>query len=102
MRDLALDSVPCVWSLVTAEAHRNLSEALVQHGHQELCQDDNHHYVVGAHDEGTNERAELLGVTDPRDKQDHVRQRKHVPEQGIARAHEPETERGQRYSSSVL
>lgn len=77
--------------VVRAEAHRNLSEALVKHGHQELGQDDDHHNVVGAHDEGAHERAQLLRVADPCDKQDHVSQRKHVPEEGIARAHEPET-----------
>lgn len=67
----------------------DLPEALVQHGHQQLGEDNDHHNVVGADDEGAHERAQLLRVVDARDEQCHMSQGEDVPEQGIAGPHKP-------------
>lgn len=67
----------------------DLPEALVQHGHQQLGQHDDHHDVVGANDQGTHEGAQLFRVADPGDEERDVGQGEDVPEQGVAGPHKP-------------
>lgn len=69
--------------------HSNLSEAFVEHRHQQLGQHDNHHDVVGAYDHGAHERTQLLRVADAGDEERDVRQGEYVPEQGVAGPHKP-------------
>lgn len=60
--------------------HSDLSEAFVEHCHQQLGQHDNHHDVVGAYDHGAHERTQLLRVADAGDEECDVRQGEYVPE----------------------
>jgi len=66
------------------KTYRDLPEALVQHGHQQLGEDDDHHDVVRPDDQRSHERPQLLRVADPRHEQRHVGQGEDVPEQGVA------------------
>lgn len=52
----------------------------MEHGHQQLGQHNDHHYVVGTDDHGAHKRAQLLCVADAGDKECNVRQREDVPE----------------------
>lgn len=61
----------------------------MEHCHQQLSQDNNHHNVVGAYDQGPNEWAQLLCVADAGDEECNMRQGEDVPEQGIAGPHKP-------------
>lgn len=61
----------------------------MEHCHQQLSQDDDHHNVVGAYDHGPHEWAQLLCVADAGDKECNMRQGEDVPEQGIAGPHKP-------------
>lgn len=62
----------------------------MEHGHQQLSQDDNHYDIVGAYDHGTHKRPQLfLCVADAGDEERDVCQRKDVPEQGVACSHKP-------------
>lgn len=61
----------------------------MEHGHEQLGQDNNHHDVVGAYDHGTDKRAQLLCVADAGDEECNVCQREDVPEEGIAGSHKP-------------
>lgn len=61
----------------------------MEHGHQQLGQDNNHNDVVGAYDQCTHERAKLLCVGDAGDEECNMCQGEYVPEQSIARPHEP-------------
>ena len=77
-------------SIVKSEmTHSDLSEAFMEHGHQQLGQDNNNHDVVGADDHGAHEGAQLLRVGDAGDEERHVRQGEDVPEEGVAGPHEP-------------
>ena len=60
--------------------YSNLSEAFMEHGHQQLGQDNNHHNIVGAYDHGTHKRAQLLCVGDAGDEERNMCQREDVPE----------------------
>lgn len=75
------------------DTYSDLSEAFMEHGHQQLGQHDHHHDVVGADDHGAHKRAQLLRVADAGDEESNVRQREDVPEQGVAGPHEPVTHR---------
>ncbi len=60
--------------------YSNLSEAFMEHGHQQLGEHNNHHNVVGAYNHGTHERAQLLCVADAGDEERNVCQGEDVPE----------------------
>lgn len=61
----------------------------MEHGHQQLGEYNNHHDVVGAYDQGTNKRPQLLCVAYSGDEEGNVGQREDVPEQGVAGPHKP-------------
>lgn len=61
----------------------------MEHCHQQLGEDNNHHNVVGAYDHGTHKRPQLLCVADAGDKERNVCQGEDVPEQGIAGPDKP-------------
>lgn len=61
----------------------------MEHGHQQLGENNNHHDVVGADDQGANKRPQLLCVADSGDEEGDVGQGEDVPEQGVAGPHKP-------------
>lgn len=71
------------------QTYSDLSEAFMEHGHQQLGQHNNHHYVIRAYDHGTDKRAQLLCVADTGDEECNMRQRENVPEQSVASSHKP-------------
>lgn len=75
--------------LIAWLTYSDLPEALVEHGDQQLGENDDHHDVVRAHDEGSHKWPQLLRVVDPGHEESHVGKREDVPEQSVARSHEP-------------
>lgn len=69
---------PC-WATLL-HTYSDLSEAFVEHGHQQLGQHNNHHNVIGTDDHGAHKRAQLFGVADARDKECNMCQGEDVPE----------------------
>lgn len=87
--EIPLDGADKTMSLKEIYTYGNLPEALMQHGHQQLGQHNNHHYVVGTDDHGSHEGAQLLCVADAGYKECNVCQGEDVPEQGVAGPHKP-------------
>ncbi len=75
--------------IISTVTYSNLSEALMQHGHQEFGENDDHNNIVGTDDKRTNKRPQLLCVANPCNKQSHMCQGKNVPEEGVTCSHKP-------------
>lgn len=52
----------------------------MEHGHQQLGQDNNHHDIVSAHNHGTHKRMQFLCVADAGDEECNMCQWEDVPE----------------------